>query len=456
MPAIVSSFDTGVDGWSIEGDVAQFEWQPTGGNPGGYIYWVDQATGADSYYVASSAYLGDQSSFYGGTLSYDIEDTGSDYAGVPDITLTGDGLTLDYTVGQAGTTWTHYAVPLTAAGWTVSDTGAAATAQQMQQVLGDLTDLTIRAEYVDGNETGGLDNVVLAAACYCPGTLIATPRGEIAIEHLAAGDLVTTVDGAHAAIRWIGRRRYAGRFIAGNHLMLPVTIQAGAFAPGVPHTDLTVSPGHAMFVDGQLVPAWRLINGVSVMQAPTVDVVTYIHLDLADHQIILANGAPAESFLDDHCRGQFQNAAEFQRRYPDAAPMVPLAPRLEDGFALQNVQERIAARAGVSRPPEPIGQLRGFIDIAGPERVTGWALDEERPDEPVTLEVLVNDRPYVCLLANAYRADLRQANLGSGCHAFAIELPDGAMGAVSVRRVTDGAHLATTAAASSRRTQHAA
>ena len=164
MSDVTSDFDANVDGWTIVGDVASFAWQSTGGDPGGYISWVDQATGANAYYEAPAAYLGEDAEYYGGSLSYDIEDTGSDFSGVPDVELISNTTTLDYTVGQAGTSWTFYTVPLTETGWTVQGTGAAVTAGQMQQVLGDLTGVLIRAEYVTGDETGGLDNVAMVTS----------------------------------------------------------------------------------------------------------------------------------------------------------------------------------------------------------------------------------------------------------------------------------------------------
>jgi autotransporter passenger strand-loop-strand repeat protein/autotransporter-associated beta strand protein len=288
----------------------------------------------------------------------------------------------------------------------------------------------------------------LRVACYCPGTAIRTPSGETLIEHLAIGDHVMTADGHPEPIRWIGRRSYAGRFIAGNHLMLPVTIKAGALAEGTPTADLTISPGHAVWIDGQLVPAWRLVNGVSITQAAAVTDVTYLHVELPRHALLLANNTPAESFLDDHgFRGQFQNATEFHASDPDAAPLTPLQPRLEDGFALQAIQDRLNARAGIIPPIEPAGSLRGYLDQAGPQRVCGWAQDVDSPEAPVTLELLVGGAPVLCVLANAYRADLRHAGIGAGCHAFEVQLPDELTGPVVARRVTDGAVLGQTHAA---------
>jgi hypothetical protein len=293
---------------------------------------------------------------------------------------------------------------------------------------------------------GGAYEASGGAPCYCPGTAILTDRGEVAVETLIVGDRLRTLSGDLHPVIWIGRRSYDGRFIAGNHLMLPVLIRAGALAQGVPRRDLTVSPGHAMFIDGQLVPAWRLVNGVSIVQAGAVESVTYYHVELDRHAVILAEDAPAESFFDDNCRMQFENAEAFARLYPNEGAKTPLQPRLEDGFGLQAMKERLASRAGVKTYAEPVGALRGFVDRATAGHVSGWAQDADSPEEPVTLEVSVGGIPVLCLLANAYRADLRQAGLGSGCHAFDMALPPRLAGSVRIRRVTDSSLLAHTEA----------
>ena len=88
-------------------------------------------------------------------------------------------------------------------------------------------------------------------------------------------------------------------------------------------------------------------------------------------------------------------------------------------------------------PLEPIGKLRGFIEVAAAGVVSGWAQDGDSPEEPVALELSVGGVPVLCVLANAYRADLRRAGLGSGCHGFAAVLPDDVPGQVEVRRVAD-------------------
>jgi hypothetical protein len=276
--------------------------------------------------------------------------------------------------------------------------------------------------------------VVANALCFARGTRIATPGRQVAVEQLKVGDIVLTTGGPEA-VRWIGRRSYEGRFIAGNHLALPVTIKRHAIAKDVPSRDLTVSPGHGIFVAGVLVSAWRLINGVSVTQAASVELVEYFHVELARHCVMLAENCPAESFFDNGDRGQFHNADEA----PVALDGVAL-PRCEEGFALERVRARVAARAGILPGQAGLGRLMGYLEEAGPERVVGWAVDTAAPDVPVVLDVLVNGLAVMQVVANGYRDDVRKAGYGAGCNGFAFALP--VRGRVSVRRHADGAGLA--------------
>ncbi|OYV37090.1 MAG: hypothetical protein B7Z81_06495 [Acidocella sp. 20-61-6] len=287
-----------------------------------------------------------------------------------------------------------------------------------------------------------LSAIGFQVACFTPGTRIATPSGAIPIERLAIGDPVLTRFRGVQNIRWIGTRRYDGRFIGANHLVLPVTIRAGALAPGIPARDLTVSPGHGICLDGALVPAWRLINGASITQAEAVESVEYFHIELARHDLIFAETCPAESFLDETFRAQFQNAAQYQALYPEGAPPQPSClPRVEDGFLLQTLQRQIDQRAGLPRTEEVRGKLRGFIDIAGPDRVAGWAQNVAQPEIPVRLTLLASGQPAAQLLANRYRADLRDAGIGNGCHAFELAIPPGLAGPFTLRRSLDGTEL---------------
>src|SRR5262249_39303173 len=134
--------------------------------------------------------------------------------------------------------------------------------------------------------------------CYCRGTLILTEGGEIAVEDLRIGDRLVAASGEARPIKWIGRRSYARRLLPGKRSVLPVRISRHALADDVPRRDLWVSPEHAMFLDGALIPAIALVNGSSIIQVEAVEEVTYFHLELESHDVIHAEGALAESFVD--------------------------------------------------------------------------------------------------------------------------------------------------------------
>ena len=190
----------------------------------------------------------------------------------------------------------------------------------------------------DGN--GG---TVVSVACYARGTRIAVPGGEAAVEDLAIGDRVLTGSGEACPVRWIGRRSYGGRFLAANPALHPVRIRAGALGGGLPCRDLFVSPEHAMLVDGLLIPARCLVNGSTIVPERRLGRVDYFHVELDRHNVLFAEGAPSESFLDEDSRGMFGNAAEFTALYPDAPPAGRFcAPRVEAGPELEAVRRRLA------------------------------------------------------------------------------------------------------------------
>src|SRR5271154_5642903 len=128
-----------------------------------------------------------------------------------------------------------------------------------------------------------------------------------------------TMSGVARPIKWIGRRSYGGRFIVGRKDILPVCIKAGALDVNVPARDLWISPHHAMFIDGALIEARDLVNGVSIVQVEQVEQVDYFHVELETHDVIVAEGALSETFVDDDSRGMFHNVHEFDALYPDAA-----------------------------------------------------------------------------------------------------------------------------------------
>jgi hypothetical protein len=272
---------------------------------------------------------------------------------------------------------------------------------------------TATQSLVSGNATV----VTLQAPCFTLGTRISTPRGETSIEALRIGDDVTTLSGRRR-IRWIGRRSYDGRFIAGNRDILPIIIRRSALANGIPCRDLIVSPRHALFLRNMLVPAERLINGATIIQHRAVERVDYLHLEFDEHVIIFAEGAAAESFVDCDSRMLFQNAHEFDVLYPGAKRVAEYAKRVENGAALDRERRFIALRAGLAAmhvDDAPVhGWLDGRVDEFDDEQISGWAFDSTRPHTPVWLEIVDNGRLVGDVLADIYRADLAAACKGAG------------------------------------------
>ena len=261
-------------------------------------------------------------------------------------------------------------------------------------------------------------------ACYARGTRLLTAAGAVAVEALHIGDLMVTASGAHRPVRWIGNRSYDGRFVAGNRDILPIRIHAGALADGVPARDLDVSPRHALFLDGLLVPADALVNGHSIVQRTQVDAVSYFHVELDSHDILLAEGAAAESFVDDDSRLMFQNAASYAALYPAAErpPARYCAPRIAHGAAVERLRASLTARAMPAPAPGP---LQGTLDEASHSMIRGWACDGSAADATVRVRILDNGIAIAELDADLLRPDLAAAGFGSGRHGFAFAVPGG-------------------------------
>jgi collagen type I/II/III/V/XI/XXIV/XXVII alpha len=187
-------------------------------------------------------------------------------------------------------------------------------------------------------------------ACFRSGTRLATPDGLMAVERLAVGELVLTREGAWP-VRWIGQRHIDCRRHPRPLDVWPVRICAYAFGPDAPRAELFLSPDHAVLVDGVLIPIRHLINGSSIAQAP-VDEVTYYHVELPHHDVLLAEGLPAESYLDTGNRSNFANSGGPVVLHPDFAslrweaeacvPLVVTGPKLD---AAQRLVSRQATAA---------------------------------------------------------------------------------------------------------------
>jgi hypothetical protein len=155
----------------------------------------------------------------------------------------------------------------------------------------------------------GTNTDISIVACFGAGTRILTDRGEIQVEALRPGMRVVTLSDRQAvAVKWVGSRTLAHTPV--------VRIAAGAFGAGAPHRPLILSPDHAVFAGDALVPVRHLVNGASIAVLTRAEV-TFVHVELAAHAVLLAEGLPAESYLDTGNRAAFDagtNAPSSTRR----------------------------------------------------------------------------------------------------------------------------------------------
>lgn len=188
-----------------------------------------------------------------------------------------------------------------------------------------------------------------AAACYVAGTRIRTAAGEVAIEALREGDQVVSAFGGCAEVIWLGHRHVDCVRHPRPEEVWPVRVLQGAFGPGLPVRDLRLSPDHAVYAEGVLVPIRYLVNGATVARQ-RVDEVVYWHIELPTHDVVLAEGLPAESYLDTGNRGAFANGggavmmhADFSRAVWEAESCARL---VCEGVEVAALRRLLAGRAG--------------------------------------------------------------------------------------------------------------
>lgn len=196
--------------------------------------------------------------------------------------------------------------------------------------------------------------------CFLRGTRIATPDGEIRIEELRIGDSVLTASGDVKPIKWIARQKIER---ASRHDAAPVKISRYAIDGKAPHRDLYVSPAHAIYIDGVLIPAKNLVNGITIVAdaKPEMLALTYYHIELDTHAAILAEGLAVESFGGS--REAFDNADEYVELYGSLGePLKPFAPVMPYNNGRQELASHIRSMlAPVYDFRKPVDKVRDRI-----------------------------------------------------------------------------------------------
>jgi len=216
-----------------------------------------------------------------------------------------------------------------------------------------------------GNNTVTLTEIPAEVACFLPGTLIDTEHGEIPVERLKVGDKVRTLGGGLRPIKWIG----TGTALATRgrrNAATPVIVQKGAIGDNLPHHDLRVTKGHALFLDDVLIPVEFLVNHRSLRWDDRAQEVQVFHIELDVHDVLLANGVAAESYRDDGNRWLFRNGNSGW----DLPPKEACAPVLTGGPVVDAVWRRLLDRAR-PRPGLPLTDDPDVHLLADGRRVDG-------------------------------------------------------------------------------------
>jgi hypothetical protein len=162
-----------------------------------------------------------------------------------------------------------------------------------------------RFTFSDGTDVS-LSDLQRVIPCFTPGTRVATPKGEVAVERLRVGDRVLTRDNGIKTIRWFGQKKLDHLQLKALRELRPIEIKAGALGGGQPERDMKVSPMHRMLVRSDVarahfgqsevfVAAMDLVklDGISIAEVPYV---TYVHFMCDHHEVVLSDGTWSESF----------------------------------------------------------------------------------------------------------------------------------------------------------------
>ena len=210
-------------------------------------------------------------------------------------------------------------------------------------LFGSFGGLTFNAVSDGGSGTN------ISIACFLDGTSIRTDSGDRPVETLAVGDMICSAFGGTAPVIWHGQRRIDCRCHPRPHDVWPIRVAAHAFGAEQPQRDLLLSPDHAVYAADALVPIRYLVNGATIRQERH-DIVTYHHIELPAHDVLFAEGLPAETYLDTGNRRAFAGQpgeatmlhADFARSVWAAEACAPLH---VTGPAVRDIYQKLCDRA---------------------------------------------------------------------------------------------------------------
>ena len=187
----------------------------------------------------------------------------------------------------------------------------------------------------------GGNTLIEGPVCFLAGTFIATPDGEVPVQTLKAGDTVLTAHNGPRTVAWVG----TGKVLATRgkrSAATPVIVRKSALAGNRPHQDLRITKAHSLYIDDVLIPVEFLVNHRTILWDDRAQEVEIYHVELESHDILIANGVPAESYRDDGNRWLFRNANSGWH----LPPQDPCAPVLTGGPIVDTVWRRLRDRAG--------------------------------------------------------------------------------------------------------------
>jgi hypothetical protein len=313
----------------------------------------------------------------------------------------------------------------------------------------------------------GQSAIVITAPCFAAGTRILTERGEIPVQALAIGDVVITIDRGTpcpAPVRWLGQRHVPLAAHPAPERVAPIVIDAGALGNGIPHRSLTLSPDHALLIDGLLIEAKYLVNGATIRQDFTRRAITYHHVELDRHSAILAEGAAAETYVESGNRHQFegQPAIAMIADFAATQPVPRFAPLCNRGPAVTAIRQRLAAiaisagyritHASAANPSGLMIEDNGQIILGAPTgagRVLFNALAPLRrvrlrapSGVPAEIDPAATDRRRLSLALRGLAYGTQELALDERCFAAGFYAPEGPFRWAGPEAILDFAHLA--------------